>query len=160
MFYINYSHHFSQNSKTLQLHSIKATTNQSFEEGLEQYLQCLKNHKSRLRLSSDNSRSGKGQIYQRRLFNGLKSNYICQRLLENKQLDLATAHEQAGKQSCSYLKTSVAEVILNTHTPTSSPIQVTQTGKKRQSSKTDFLISATTYTCSKSSFSGRHCIHC
>lgn len=90
----------------------------------------------------------KDEFIRDSFISGLVSNYIRQRLLENKQLDLASSHEQvltlemAEKQSCSYLQTSVSEAAISTYTPTSKPVQTTQTEKKRLFSTTYFLISA------------------
>ena len=56
--------------------------------------------------------------------NGLQSNLICQRLLENKVLELQTAHDQAGAldiaqkslATCSQFATAVAATNLSVRT--------------------------------------------
>ena len=88
-------------------------------EGLGQYIQKLKILSRDCNFQATTRRLDKGRIYQGRFY---KSNYIRQRLLKNKRLDLASAneivliHEMTEKQFSSYIQTGVGAA-LNTHTP-------------------------------------------
>lgn len=126
---------------------VLSTMQQSLEDGLEQYLQRLKAFSQNFKFKATTAGKGKVQIYYRLLYKLYRIELYLSDMLENKQIDLAIACEQAftlvmgEKQSSSYLQTSVAEIAVSTHTLTSPLVQASQIGKtKEQYSTADFSI--------------------
>ena len=123
-----------------------ATNRQQPVEGLEQYRQKLKILSRDSNFQTTTADQAWDEFIKDAFISGLDSKYIRQRLLENNQLDLATAREMsltlemAEKQSSSYIHTD-GGAVLNIHNQTISLVQATQAERNIQSSTPDLFVS-------------------
>ena len=72
-----------------------ATRRQQTDDSVDQYLQSLKRLAKDCDFQAVTATQARDEYIRDAFINGLTSNYIRQRLLENKTLDLNTAYDQA-----------------------------------------------------------------
>ena len=96
---------------------ILSTRKQKAGESLDQFLNELKTLAKDCDLKTVSAEQYKSEMIRDAFINGLQSNHICQRLLENKTLNLQTAIDQAHsldvaqQSSAMFSQPSIPEVI-------------------------------------------------
>lgn len=86
---------FVQPRSTIFCRHLLATRRQQIDESVDQYLQVLKKLAKDCEFQAVTAIQARDEYIRDAFINGISSNHIRQRLLENKTLDLGTAYDQA-----------------------------------------------------------------